>query len=59
MGKTYRKARSERPNKIKRRWKEFRVTDARTKRKIIKELEDYEQAKEMSKVQDQVTHQNI
>ena len=42
MGKTYRKVQSERPNKIKRRWKEFRI-----KRKTIKEIDEYE-TKEMS-----------
>ena len=54
MGKTYRKAKTERQKERNHKYKEFRV-----KRKIIKELEDYEQAKEMSEVQDQVTNQNI
>ncbi|SVA37863.1 uncharacterized protein METZ01_LOCUS90717 [marine metagenome] len=53
MGKTYRKARSERPNKIKRRWKEFRV-----KRKIIKEQEEYEQTSEMSEMSNENLYTN-
>ena len=48
MSKTYRKAQTERPYKIKRRWKEFRV-----KRKIKKELEDYENNEEMSELSDE------
>ena len=47
MGKTYRKAKTERPKERNRRWKEFRV-----KRKIQKELEDHENKKEMFEMQD-------
>ncbi len=48
MGKTYRKAKSERQKERNRKWKEFRV-----KRKIIKELEDYENEKEVSELPDE------
>ena len=53
MGKTYRNAQTERPYKIKRRWKEFRV-----KRKIKKELEDYENNEEMSDLQKDYSQTN-
>ena len=53
MFKTYRKAKSERPNKIKRRWKDFRV-----KRKIEKELEDHENKTEMFEMQDSDYEEN-
>ena len=53
MGKTYRKAKSERLNKIKRRWKDFRV-----KRKIEKELEDHENKTEMFEMQDSDYEEN-
>jgi len=53
MGKTYRKAKSERPYKIKRRWKDFRV-----KRKIEKELEDHENKTEMFELQDSDYEEN-
>ncbi len=53
MSKTYRKSQTERPHKIKRRWKEFRV-----KRKIKRELEDYENNEEMSDLQKDYSQTN-
>ena len=47
MGKTYRKAKTERQKERNRRWKDFRV-----KRKIQKELEDHENKNEMFEMQD-------
>ncbi len=43
MGKTYRKTKTERQKEKNHKWKAFRV-----KRKIIRELEDYENEKEES-----------
>jgi hypothetical protein len=48
VGKTYRKAKTERQKERNHKWKEFRV-----KRKIIKEVEDYENEKEVSELPDE------
>ncbi len=47
MGKTYRKTKTERQKEKNYKWKAFRV-----KRKIIRELEDYENEKEVSELSD-------
>ncbi|MDP7367830.1 MAG: hypothetical protein QGH83_11300 [Candidatus Pacebacteria bacterium] len=48
MGKTYRKTKTERQKEKNHKWKAFRV-----KRKIIRELEDYENEKEVSELSDE------
>ncbi len=48
MGKTYRKNKTERQKERNHKWKAFRV-----KRKIIKELVDYENEKEVSELSDE------
>ncbi len=48
MGKTYRKTKTERQKERNHKWKAFRV-----KRKIIKELVDYENEKEVSELSDE------
>lgn len=48
MGKTYRKTKTERQKERNHKWKAFRV-----KRKIIKELVDYENEKEVSELPDE------
>ncbi len=48
MGKTYRKTKTERQKEKNHKWKAFRV-----KRKIIRELEDYENEKELSELSDE------
>jgi len=47
VGKTYRKTKTERQKEKNHKWKAFRV-----KRKIIRELEDYENEKEVSELSD-------
>lgn len=52
MGKTYRKVKSQdRQKERNHKFKEFRL-----KRKIIKEMENYEQTEEMSEMQHKVSH---
>jgi|TARA_B100000959_G_scaffold11326_1_gene11348 hypothetical protein len=48
VGKTYRKTKTERQKEKNHKWKAFRV-----KRKIIRELEDYENEKEVSELSDE------
>tara|TARA_Y100000294_G_scaffold32749_1_gene28148 strand:- start:5 stop:169 length:165 start_codon:yes stop_codon:yes gene_type:complete len=48
VGKTYRKTKTERQKEKNHKWKAFRV-----KRKIIRELEDYEKEEEMSELSDE------
>jgi len=48
VGKTYRKTKTERQKERNHKWKAFRV-----KRKIIKELVDYENEKEVSELPDE------
>jgi|TARA_Y100000310_G_scaffold294780_1_gene325538 hypothetical protein len=48
VGKTYRKTKTERQKEKNHKWKAFRV-----KRKIIRELEDYENEKELSELSDE------
>jgi len=48
VGKTYRKTKTERQKERNHKWKAFRV-----KRKIIKELVDYENEKEVSELSDE------
>ena len=48
MGKTYRKIKTEKQKERNHKWKAFKV-----KRKIIKEMVDYENKEEMSKLPDE------